>query len=299
MPRDIQWDTWFTSERVRIARFAALLLIAEVATAIQPWPGALLHVALLIWLAARAATAVSQAEGRLLAALMILPLLRLVTLTLPAERIAEPLWPGLAAIITASAIAVAVRRLGIAPSEIGLTSRGFWLQLPLSGIGLGLGAISFLLIPETATTAASEPGPLITATGVAAIAALTESILLRGLVLMLALPILGAFPSLLLSAAVATSLQLGYGSVTNLALTSLTSVLYGYLAVRGGSIVGVSLAHVLASVSFFVLLPHFELTSLVAVITAVGLVAAASLHFIGRPPSGSVMPATRIRRTSR
>ena len=286
MSRDMQLVTWFTPERVRIARFAVLLLIAEAVTAIQAWPGAALHVALLSWLAWRSATTDSETEGLLLAALMMLPLIRLVSLILLLGPIPESLWQATVAVLIAIAAVVAVRRLRITAHEIGLNRRGLLRQLPVAGLGLGLGAIGFVLVPQESISIPGRTEPLIATVSAVVVAGVTEELLFRGFVLMLALPLLGPSASLIFCALAATSLQIGYGSITNLAMTLVTSMVYGYLVLRSGSIVGVVLAHALANISFFVLLPLFgiELLGLIVLGTAVGVLAAVVLHLIQHPP---------------
>jgi membrane protease YdiL (CAAX protease family) len=283
----MQLETWFTPERVRISRFAVLLVIADAVTAIQAWPGGVLHVVLLSWLAWRSATTDSETEGLLLAALMMLPLIRIISLILLLGPIPESLWQGTVAVLIGIAAAVAVRRLHIAAHEIGINRRGLWLQLPLAGLGLGVGAIGFVLVPQASMPIPGRTEALIAAASAVLVAAVMEELLFRGFVLMLALPLLGPSGSLVFSALVATSLQIGYGSITNLAVTLVTSMVYGYLVLRGGSIVGVVLAHALANISFFVLLPLFgiQLVGVIALGTAVGVVAAVIVHLVQHPPA--------------
>jgi membrane protease YdiL (CAAX protease family) len=290
MSRDLQLETWFSPERVRLSRFVFLLAIAEAVTAIQAWPGAVLHVVLLSWLAWRSATTDSETEGLLLAGLMMLPIMRIASLILLLGPLPEDLWQVSVAVLVAIAAVVVVRRLHISAQEIGLKSSDLMQQLPLAGIALAVGAIGFALLPEASLPLPSRSEALLAAVFAVVVATVMEELLLRGFVLMLSVPLLGPLGSLAFSALVATSLQLGYGSVSNIALALGTSIVYGYLVLRSGSILGVVLGHALANVLFFVLVPMLGADWLgVALLgMVVGVVAFVGLRLIQRPPSGGL-----------
>lgn len=276
-------------------RYGALVLIAEELTVIQPWPGALATVAVMAVLLWGAATAESEDERRLVAALTILPLIRLVSLTLPMSRLSVLLWIGVVTILIATAALIVVRRLRIPRREIGVSSRNLIVQFPLAGIGLGVGVIAFLILPRDLLPIPAGSEPIAAATIVGA-AAITQEVLFRGLILMLAVPLLGPLASVLFAAFLATSLEVGYGSIVNIAFTLVASIIYGYLVWRTGSIVGMALAHALASISLLVLLPAFEghVTGLFALSTVMSLLGAASLQFVRHPPAAGQRSAMSV-----
>ena len=250
---------WLNRSHIRLVGFLFLLVLAEaVGAAGATWLGLIMHVLLLLWLAVGSVTAVAESESRLLTALMLAPLIRLVSLSMPLFRLPEQLWQGSVAISILAAAVIVMRQSGLRPSAAGLSSRQLWLQIPLGGIGFGLGVLGHAFVPPDRAPPALGPELFVVASGMLLLAGLTEELAFRGVILALARPIWGR-AAVLFVALVYTALQVGHGAAPNLALAFAIAVFFTYLVQLGRSIVGVSLAHGVANVMLFLVLPYVAL----------------------------------------
>lgn len=212
-------------------------------------------------LAVYAAIAVDEAARRLALALTLAPAIRLLTLALPLAGFPPAVsYAAIAAPLLVAAAAI-IRQLGLGPAELGLSARKPGLQLRIAGIGFGLGLIEYALL---------KPAALVTPLtwGVAAAPALallvtagfTEELIFRGLLQASAWPVFGRWTLVYVSLlAVVPRLSSGAPEET-LYTTSLlffaASLLFAHVVRWSGSILGVSLAHGLANVMLWLVLPN-------------------------------------------
>lgn len=275
------WSRWMNETRMRLLRMLILLLIAEIVTATQAaWIGMIIHANIVVWLAVRSSTAGSQADRRLLAALMMAPLIRLTALGMPLQSFPETQWPGLVAVPVLMATVLCVRQTGLGLTEIGVSSRGWRLQIALGGLGLGLGAIGYVILgPELLPDVDDGGDVLLSVVGAGhMLAAATNELVFRGLILSRASVVLGRHAAVIATSLVYAILQIGHGSVANLALALATGVVFGYIALLGNSILGVASAHAIASLILYVVLPEARFADIswaIAGGSVVGLLAAA------------------------
>jgi membrane protease YdiL (CAAX protease family) len=233
-----------------------LLTGAELLIALgHPVPGITLHVLLLTGLTVHGALGAPGPERDLLLALTLVPLLRLLSLSLPLASLPRLAWIPVVALPLAVSTWFVVRLLGVSRRQLGLTGRGLGLQLMLAAGAPALAVLHFRVL---------EPEPLLGATswGPFALAAVTlilctgfaEELIFRGLLQSLAERALGglsfAFVALLFAA-----LHAGSRSTAHVGLVLLTAYIFGYVVRWSGSILGVSLVHGLINVSVYLVLP--------------------------------------------
>jgi membrane protease YdiL (CAAX protease family) len=187
----------------------------------------------------------------------IAPLIRILSLSLPLQKIGLPLiyWYMVIGVLLFLAAFIAGRVTDLRGSRIGW-SLGFWpLQLGIGLIGFGLGYVEFLIL---------RPGPLaayVTWVDVAVAAlilmiftGLLEEYIFRGLMQSATMQMMGT-GGLWYVAILFAVLHLGYHSLADVVFVLLVGVFFGWMAWKTQSLLGVSLAHGIANISLYVIYP--------------------------------------------
>lgn len=211
----------------------------------------------LAWLAShRDDAATTHALTGLLLAILLAPLIRIISLTLPLAQIDAPyryLFAGVP--MTLGAVVVA-RTAGLRRGDVGLTVRAPRWQLLAITVSVGLGFLEFLILrpapmgPLPWTVAGIVPS---LAVGVAA--GFPEELIFRGVLQTAARPIMGQ-ATVLYATAIFTVLHIGYRSATDLAFVFGVGLFYGWIFERSRSILGTSIGHGIANVVLFFVAPH-------------------------------------------
>ncbi len=251
------------------ATVAALVLVfitaAEtVTTYVSPVTGIALHAILLSALIAFGST---SGEGtafpslsRFLYALTLVPLIRILSLSMPLTRFEETYWYAVVGGPVLVAVLVVMASLRLRPAAVGLRLGRLWpLQVPVVALGFGLGIVEYYILRpqpliDTLTLEAfwAPALVLLLATG------FLEELLFRGVLQGLALPALGTFLGVVYVSGVFALLHMGYQSVLDMAFVLAIALLYGWAVHRTGSIMGVSLSHGLTNITLFLVVPFME-----------------------------------------
>jgi len=233
-----------------------LITLAEALVAFgAPEPGLWLHVVILLGLAAHVGLAGRAAEGRLALALMLAPLIRLLSLGLPLGGVPLVLWyPIVGAPLLLAAFAV-VRRAGLGRAEIGLSAGRPLVQIALAGCGMAIGAVEYLILrPPALGLPAGWAGVIAGGLALLIFTGLLEELIFRGLLQRLAPAALGAWGLTYVSLLFAV-LHLGHRSLLDVIFVYVIGRAFAQLVRWGGSILGVTLAHGLANITLYILMP--------------------------------------------
>lgn len=241
-------------------RFWAVLLLitlAELVTAlVQPYAGLALHALTLLTLLIEAVCAPTDAARKLALALVLAPLIRLLSLSLPLLNFPRPLWYPLIALPLLLTIWLIARQERISRTQLGLRSGGWLVQLGVAGLGLGLGALQFAILrPSALIGELTWPMLWLPALSLLIATGLTEELIFRGLLQPLAQQVLGR-AGLLFVALLAAVLHIGHLSLLNVAVVGAVGLLFAAIVRASGSILGVSLAHGLANIVLLLVLPN-------------------------------------------
>lgn len=261
------------SGRLMLAVAVTTLAVFAVAEAItvftDPVAGIALHAialsALLIasTLGRQSGAATEQPLARLLQALALVPLIRIVSLTMPLGRFEETYWFLAAGLPVFAAALVIMVGLGLRPRDVGLHIG--WPRLYLHplviifGLFLGLAEYHILhpepLIDELTLSQFVVPAlVLLFATG------FLEEFIFRGILQRTATAALGPLAILYVSLIFAI-LHIGCRSGTDVLFVFLIALLYGWVARRTGSIIGVSVSHGVTNIALFLLVPFIPVLS--------------------------------------
>lgn len=239
-----------------LAGVPALMTVGELALIF--WggqAGLLVYLAALVGIVAYRAVTPAETEQRLALALLLAPLTRVVALALPMGRLAPAVGLLLAGLTLCSAGWLIVRYLGLSRQDLRLTTARLPQQLLLAGIGFAIGAAAYWLIsPATGFDTTAWWSVAFAVVMLLLVTGLLEELIFRGVMQTTTVATLGrwglAYPALLFAI-----LQIGQQSPLYVGLAFGVALFFGYWVQTTGSILGVALAHGLASVAFFFLMP--------------------------------------------
>lgn len=191
-----------------------------------------------------------------LLALMLAPLVRIISLTLPLGQI-EPAYRYVAAgVPIAVAAVVALWLTGMRPADVGLRPARLGPQVWIALAAVPLGVAEYLILrPGPLGGVPWEMAGLVPAVAVGLFTGFPEELVFRGVLQTAVRPILGAWNWVYVSVVFAV-LHIGYESLVDVVFVLLVGGLYGLVFERTRSIVGVSISHGLANVILFFVAPN-------------------------------------------
>jgi membrane protease YdiL (CAAX protease family) len=194
----------------------------------------------------------------LLLVLLISPLIRLISLTLPLSQIEAPYRYLFAGIPMTLAAVLVARATGLRRTEIGLVWRRWRWQVAVIVGSVGLGLLEFVILRPTPLGGLPWAGSLVPALAVAVFTGFPEELIFRGLMQTAARPLIGSWNWLYVSAVFA-ALHIGYQSFVDLAFVFGVGVLYGLVFEKTRSIIGTSIGHGIANAVLFFVAPYLLL----------------------------------------
>ena len=224
---------------------------------IAPLAGMILHGLILIALLNQAAFVVNRQGYRFLVALALAPLIRLVSLMIPVNNFPLFYWYLVVGIPLCLAVILTVRLLDLNGSSIGLCLpwRTIPTQLLIGASGLLLGYIEYLILrPESLIVGLDWEQLWLPALILLIFTGLLEEVIFRGIMQTATVEYLGKW-GLLYIAVLFTTLHLGFHSLLNTMFVFAVGFLFGFIAWKTRSIIGISLSHGLMNVSLFLVFP--------------------------------------------
>jgi len=126
--------------------------------------------------------------------------------------------------------------------------------------GIPFGFIDYLILrPESIAPSLSFSGVLLLALGLGLSTGFVEELIFRGLMQPGAIEIFGERHGLVGVAAVFASLHIGWLSLLDLGFVFSIGLFYGFIVLRKGNIIGVTLSHGLTNVVLFLVAPTINL----------------------------------------
>jgi membrane protease YdiL (CAAX protease family) len=250
MPRrgsNLTWLLW---------AYLFLITLAELITAVfNPVAGLLLHTALLVGLLCHSGITEDKGMAALTLALTLAPMIRLLSLSLPLLRLPQISWYIIVAVPLLLSAALIVRQLKLRRKDLGLCLKAPHVQLPIMGLGLLLGVVEYAIL---------KPQPLIAqlrwdALWLPALVLLlgtgfNEELIFRGLFQTVARGALGKW-AICYVALLFAVLHIGYLSLVDVLFVFIVGMLFGWFANVTGSLLGVVIAHGIANIMLFLVMP--------------------------------------------
>jgi membrane protease YdiL (CAAX protease family) len=224
-----------------------------VGVAFNPAAGALAHAAIIFIMLALYMLNEALHYRRVLPALMLVPLLRVLSLALPAPNLPQIYWYVLVGLPLLLAAVLAARRLGLTAGALGLARFDLW-QFAIALSGLPLALLAYLML-RPAPLVSGAVGLALGAVVLAIFAGFTEEFIFRGVLLSATRAGYGRTAAIVASSLLFATVYVGTGSVAYLVLIGLAGLFFAYCADRTGSLWGVTAAHSLMVIGLLLVLP--------------------------------------------
>lgn len=242
--------------------YVILIAAAELLTATTDarW-GLALHIAILTSLLVHASVVAEEAYHKLLLALALAPLVRILSLSMPLENVDLIYWyaiVGAPLLITALVVA---RTLGLTWTNLGLTLRSLPIQVLVATSGIAFGiAEYFILKPEPLIDEFNWRAFWLPALILLFGTGFNEELVFRGVMQSAASHALGK-PAILYVTVVFAVLHLGYKSAADVAFVFAVGLLFGWIAARTRSLLGVSLSHGATNIALYLVVPFLGIAA--------------------------------------
>lgn len=239
--------------------YLIIITLAEIFTNLINFQiGLILHAGLLVWLVVHGANGKQEGERKLALALIVGPLIRLLSFSLPINDLPQIMWYPAVAIPLLMATVLIIRQLKLSRRALGLRPGNIFIQLMLACGGLGLGTIEYtILSPNPLINSLSWEALIIPALILLIFTGFNEEIVFRGLLQATALTLLRRW-GLIYVALIFAVLHIGYKSILDIIFVFGVGLIFSYVVLWGRSILGVTLAHGLTNIMLFLVMPYLR-----------------------------------------
>jgi len=242
--------------------YILLIVVAEVLTSfVSPSYGLLLHSLILLSLLVVSSLkhGESSVSGFYLS-LSLAPLIRIISLSVPLASFPRYAWYIIVNVPVLVATVAMMRVKGIGFKDAGVKFEKPWGVAWIALTGVPLGFIDYLILrPESIAAGLPFFGVLLLALGLGLSTGFVEELVFRGLMQPGAVEVFGERRGLVGVAAVFASLHIGWLSPLDLIFVFSVGLFYGYMALRTGNIIGVTLSHGLTNVVLFLVAPAINI----------------------------------------
>lgn len=247
------------SPRQRAALWGYLLLVttAELVTSlVSPQGGQIILVLLLAAMALHAALGSGGAASRLVLALALAPLIRILSLALPLSSFPQLAWYPIVAIPLLIATGMVIGQLRLTRRELGVRLGNPLLQLGLASLGVVLGVAEyFILAPRPQYLEPTWQAFALAGLNLLIFTGFTEELIFRGVLQAVSREALGRWALLYVSLLFGV-LHIGYLSWLDVVFVAGVGLLFAYLVRWTGSLLGVTLAHGITNSMLFLVMPQ-------------------------------------------
>jgi len=235
--------------------YLTAIVVAEMITASRSVEiGVAAHLILLITLPIHAMFAAPAARP-LLIALILAPLIRIVSLAMPTAGLSPANQYLLTSLPVVAAVLASMRVIGLSRREIGLRFQQWPLQLAIGLLGLPIGGLLFAIMrPAPIIPELNWQSALLPVLVFLVLVGFVEETIFRGILQTLGQRTLGEW-GLVYVSGVFAALHIGYLSPPHAGLMFMVGLVFGWLAARTRSIVGVAVAHGLTNIVLYLIFP--------------------------------------------
>ncbi len=233
------------------------IIAAEVITVtIEPVWGVVCHIIILVALILHSALAGKRVYQQLFLSLALVPLVRIISLSMPLANIPQIWWyPIVYAPLLVAALQV-VRLLGFSLEQMGLNFKRISIQLAvaLAGFVFGLGEYFILTEEAQATNLVLRETWLLAAFLLLACTGFVEELIFRGVLQRSAVEAFGWWGIIYVSLLFAV-IHLIHQSLIDIAFVFVIAIFFGWVVKKTGSLFGVTLSHGIANIVLFLVAP--------------------------------------------
>lgn len=241
---------------ILLAYLMAIMAAEIVTTYYSVEIGLLIHVGILSTLLINSSLTESQVFSNLLRSMMILPMIRIIGLSMPIMQVNPLYWFPVISIPLFAASVILMRNQKLSRKEVGLVLGNIPVQLSIALSGVILGIIEYLILkPQplissiTFETVLFASAILIISTGFA------EELLFRGILQTNAQKLTGKVYGLVYTSLLFTALHVGWNSIIDLTFVFGVAIFYGYVFLKTRSLFGITFSHGISNSFLFLIMP--------------------------------------------
>jgi uncharacterized protein len=250
------------NEKIIALLYLLALIIAEVCvTYVNKEVGLGIEMLILFALLLNSSLNVSYNYAVMLRSMMVLPLIRIIGLSIPLMQIQPLYWFPIIAVPLFAAVYIIMKAQGLTRKHVGLVWGNKKVQFLIALSGMLLGTIEYAILQPKPLIAVLDPLTLISASIILILSTgLAEELLFRGIIQKNAENVFGTLAGLLYTAFLFTALHIGWNSFPDLIFVFSVAIFYGYTFQKTRSIVGITLSHGLSNTFLFLVIPFYAST---------------------------------------
>ena len=250
------------NEKILAISYLLAIIIAEVSvTYINKEAGLVIEMVILFSLLINSSLDVSYNYAVMLRSMMVLPIIRIIGLTIPLMQIPTLYWFPIIAVPLFAAVYTIMKNQGLTRKHVGLTWGNKKVQFLVALTGMFLGTIEYTILKPLPLISVFDPVTLITGSIILIISTgFAEELLFRGILQKNAENVFGMAMGLLYTALLFTALHIGWNSYYDLIFVFCVALFYGIVFQKTRSIVGVTLSHGISNTFLFLIIPFYAST---------------------------------------
>lgn len=247
----------YKKEVLLLSVYLIALSAAEIVTAhYSIEAGLAMHVMVLFALLINSSITDSPGFSNLLRSMMILPMIRIIGLSIPLMQVQPLYWFPVIAVPLFAASFVLMRNQKLTRKKVGLTFGNIPLQLAIALSGVVLGFTEYLILkPEPLISSFTMESVLVGSVILLISTGFAEELLFRGILQQNAENVLGKISGLFYASILFTALHIGWNSALDLLFVFSVAVFYGYAFYKTRSLFGITLSHGLSNTFLFLIMP--------------------------------------------
>ncbi len=237
--------------------YLLLITIAEVVTVtINPAWGIVSHILLLTVLIVHSAMPTRETTQPLLLSLALIPLIRIISLSMPLADIPQIWWYSIIYTPLIVASFQVMRLLGFKREQIGLAIKRIAPQIGIGITGVFFGVGEYFILTEEAeiTSLVLKETWLLSAFMLLVFTGFVEELIFRGVLQHTAVRALGWRGIIYVSLLFAV-VHLIHNSIIDLVFVFIVALFFGWAVKKTGSLLGVTLSHGIANIVLFLVAP--------------------------------------------
>ncbi len=242
--------------KMALVYLLAISLAEVITVTIGPVWGIVCHITLLVALLMHSALAGRQASQELLLSLALVPLIRVLSLSMPLADIPQIWWYPIIYLPLLVAAFQVMHLLGYSLRQIGFNFRQILIQLALALTGFVFGFIEYLILTEEAEIAGPilQEAWLLSAFLLLVTTGFVEELIFRGVLQRSATQMFGWWGIVYVSLIFAV-VHLIHNSLLDIGFVFVIAMFFGWAVKKTGSLLGVTLSHGIANIVLFLIAP--------------------------------------------
>ncbi len=231
---------------------------AELLTAlVNPLLGVILHIIIMVSLIIHASLMVKGLNRELYLTLSLVPMIRLLSLSMPLINFPQIYWYAIIAVPLLIAVYMLMKKLGYTRNDVGLNFHKLPYQILIALFGVPLGiAEYYILKPVPLISSFSWQSLILPALILLVCTGFVEELCFRGVIQHAAEDSLKKW-GVVYVAGIFAVMHIGYLSILDVLFVLGVGLIFGILVKKTGSISGVTMAHGIANILLYLVVPFF------------------------------------------